>query len=130
MPNIDERIVDRNKNIEKLEHLNNEINLERTRMKYLEKNKELIMEKTNSQRTLNTLYKEIRSLLIDIEFLSNFDKLMDTEEKLRIILEDQSKGSKKKGNKENAFKNEKLLAILRVIISLNPRVLLGREMMN
>ena len=119
LPNINDRIVDKNKSLERLENLNNEIKLEKERKRLIVKNKELKYEKTNLLRALNSLYKEIRSLHVDAEFLQNFDKLMDTDEKLkRILNEDQSiKGTKKKNIKiRSFFENEKIIQEFRVFL--------------
>ena len=113
-------MVDRNKKLELLENLNNEINLERQRKNLIEKNKEQKFEKANLQKALNTLYKEMRSLHVNSEFLKDFDKLMDKEDKIRRMINDDPslKVSKKKGNIKvrSVFENEKLMVELRVIV--------------
>ena len=110
--------MDKNKNIERMENLNNEINLERKRKKMIEKNRELKMEKHNILQALNSLNKEIRNLNVDCEFLENFDKLMDTDEKIKKMMEDNNTPKTGKKGKKYMFRNtaesEKLLADLRV----------------
>jgi len=126
-------MIDRNKNIERMENLNNEIILERKRKKLIEKNREIKSEKMNMIQALNSLYKEIMNLNVDCEFLENFDRLMDTEEKIkRMFEEDSSKfnnNKKKKIQFKNLSERDALLSEMRVFISLYRR-LLGKEMKN
>lgn len=111
-------MIDRNKNIERIENLNNEIILERKRKKLIEKNREIKTEKMNLIHALNSLYKEIRDLNVDCEFLENFDRLMDTEEKLKRMFEDDSSKFNNNKKKKIQFKNlserDALLSEMRV----------------
>ena len=103
-----------------MENLNIEINLERKRKKLIDKNREAKIEKLNLIRALNNLYLEIHSLYIDYEILKDFDKIMNTEEHLkRILNEDHStKGSKKKGKKDHIeVDNDKIISDYRVKFS-------------
>jgi hypothetical protein len=104
-----------------MENLNNEIIQERKRKKMIEKNREIKTEKMNLIQALNSLNNEIRNLNVDCEFLENFDKLMETEEKIkRMFEEDSTKNGMNNKKRKIQFKNlserDALLAELRVIL--------------
>ncbi len=118
-----------------MENLNNEIIQERKRKKMIEKNRELKTEKMNLIQALNSLNNEIRNLNVDCEFLENFDKLMETEEKIKRMFEEDSvkngiNNKKRKIQFKNLSERDALLAELRVTCVVLFRMPPGREMKN
>ena len=73
-------------------------------------------------QVLNSLYKEIELLKVDVEFLANFDKLMDAEENIKRMLEDhnspQKNNPKKKSKYRNTVEGDKILSDLRVKLNI------------
>lgn len=89
----------------------------------------------NLIQALNSLSNEIRNLNVDCEFLENFDKLMETEEKIKRMFEEDSTkngihNKKKKIQFKNLSERDALLAELRVIILVLLRTPPGKEMRN
>ena len=64
-----------------------EIQLEKKRKIMEEKKKELKLEKNKMKKLISTIQKDTEDLRISIEFLSNFDKYFDMQERMKKSLD-------------------------------------------
>ena len=64
-----------------------EIQLDKKRKILEEKKKEIKLEKTKMKKLISTILKDLEDLTISIEFLSNFDKYFDMQERMKKSIE-------------------------------------------
>lgn len=88
-------MLDKNRNLKRLENLNREIKMERKRKNLVEKNKELKSEQKNILLAISKVHKDLEELAIDIEFLDKFDEFVGAQDSFKKFIDDNNKQFKK-----------------------------------